>query len=1159
MPRLSRSPFESQVRVPAAPVSFRLLAICLSLLCGLFSSALFAQQEATILGTVSDPTGATVPGAQVTITNTATGVSHTVTTNSDGAYQVPQLEIGTYSVSIKSSGFKTYEQTGVVLNVSATVRVDARLELGQASESVTVSAEAVQVQSESSEQSNLITGSQIENLATNGRSVIALTALGTGVSSALPSFNQPTSVTADNNISFNGQRPNHNEWLIDGGENYDRGSGGKISTMPSQDAISEFRVLTSNYTADYGFASGGTVSMILKSGTRDFHGQLWEFFRNDALDANNYIANLNSQPVPELRYNVYGWNLGGPIFIPKHYNRDRNKTFFFFNQEWRTLVQGSQSSTITDPTAAERTGNFSADALPIYAPTDARVQAAGYPAGTTFPGNVIPASLINPQAAALLSAGIFPNPTSYTASGQGQYSSAPAEPVKVREEVIRFDHNFTDRLSLMAHFIDDMTNQNFATTLWNSTNVPTVGTKLHSPSYSGVIRLTDMISPTVVNEVTLQYDGNRLLIAPTGLISNSGVSIPQYFAGDNMNRLPNIQIQGNYGINYGPYWQPWWNAYNAYQGGDDLTLTKGNHNLKFGASYMFFAKNQDGFTETEGTFTFSGAATAGALNPNGNAFADFLLGDTANYSEAAAQPRIHTDANTFALYALDNWHASSRLTVNLGLRYEGIPQTNVLDNGVSNFYPGMYNPAATPGFLSSGALNYGTTGALNPGFALVPGTTIPYYANGLGLTGQSGIPRQFVNNYWNNWGPRVGFAYDVGGNGKTVIRSGFGMFYERIQGNDLYNMIGNPPFAATPSANNVYLSNPATNYLTGLTASTPVFPAGLNALDQTFKNPTSMQWSFNIQRQLSANALFSIAYVGNENYHQPDVRNINTTYFGSPYYNGVVAGTISPGTSAQQYNIYPGYSNIQYVENATNSNYNSLQVGLQVRNMHGLTINLGYTYSKVMDYMSQDLGGNINGNTMDNQTQITDPFNRAYDYGPGDMNRTHIFTLAYIYELPFFRHANGLTRSVLGGWQLSGIVTAETGFPITVYMANGNSVGLGTNNTSNRPDVIAPITYPGTFYDYFSASSLGAPANGVFGNLGRGAITGPGRQNWDMTLFKRFAFTERTNLEFRADAFNVFNHTQYAAVGTTFGQSTLGEVTSVYDPRVLQLGLTFSF
>ena len=1125
---------------------------------------LLAQQEATILGTVTDPTHAVVAGAKVTVTSSATGVIRSVITNSDGAYQIPQLEIGTYDVDIASPGFKTFHKKGIVLTVSATVRVDAALALGAPTESVNVSAEEVQVQSVSNEQGNLITGNEIADLATNGRNIIGLSALGTGVSSALPAFNAPTSVTADNNISFNGQRAQHNEWLIDGGENYDRGAGGKISTMPSENAVNEFEVMTSNYSSDYGYASGGTVSMVLKSGGKSFHGQLWEFLRNDAFDANNYIANLNGQPIPELRYNIFGFNVGGPVYIPGHYNTQRNKTFFFYNQEWRRIIQGSQSTTITDPTPAERSGVFN---QPIYVPTDPRVQAAGYAAGSVFPNNTIPTSLIDPQAQALLGAGIFPNPTSYTSAGVGQYSSAPGVPLMVHEEVVRIDHNFNDRLSLMGHFIDDMTNQDFATTLWNSTNVPTVGSSLHSPSYAAVIRLTATISPSAVNELNLDYDGNRLLIAPTGLYTApTGVNIPQYFPGDNLSRLPDVQIQGTYGINYGSYWQPWYNSYNNYQAGDDLTFTKGKHNIKIGGSYMWFTKNQDGFTETQGNFSFNGTATAGPLNPQGNAFADFLLGDSSNYNEADAQPRIHTKAYGFALYALDDWRLNPRLTVNLGVRYEGIPQTHVLDDGLSNFYPNMYNFANVPSFNSSGAMNAFTpSGSLAPGFAYGPGTTIPYYANGLGYTGESGIPPQFVQNHWNNWGPRVGFAYDLTGSGKTVIRSGFGMFYERIQGNDLYDMIGNPGFATTPSANNVYLSNPSLSYLTGVSVlgGGAVTPAALGtALSYgDFKLPTSMQWSLNIQHQIVPNAILSVAYVGNANYHQPDLRNINTPTFGSYYQTGVATGLLPVSANNEPYNIYPGYANIPLVEAATNSHYESLQAGVTLRDLHGLTVSLGYTYSRVIDYMSTDLGGNINAQTMDAQAVITDPFNRALDYGPGDMNRTQMFSVAYIYSLPFFRHARGLTHDLLGGWELSGITTAGTGFPITVYMPNGNSVGLGTNETANRPNIQGPMNYPQTFYNWFNPGALTAPANGVFGSLGRGALTGPGRQNWDMTLLKSFGlgFREGASLEFRADAFNVFNHTEYAAVGTTFGQSTLGQVTNVYDPRVFQLGLTLSF
>jgi hypothetical protein len=343
-----------------------------------------------------------------------------------------------------------------------------------------------------------------------------------------------------------------------------------------------------------------------------------------------------------------------------------------------------------------------------------------------------------------------------------------------------------------------------------------------------------------------------------------------------------------------------------------------------------------------------------------------------------------------------------------------------------------------------------------------------------------------------------------------------------------------------------------------------VFPAGLGqalAADN-FKTPTSMQWSFNVQQQLASHAVLSVAYVGNENYHQADVRNINTTPLGGVYQTGVINGTISPSANNQPYNIYPGFAQIPLVEDATNSNYNSLQAGLQVRNLHGLTLNFGYTWSHELDYMSSDLGGNINGQTMDNQSTITNPFNRAYDYGSGDMNRTQIFTAAYVYELPFFRNStNGFAKNVVGGWELSGITTVETGVPVTIYMSNGNSVGLGTNDTINRPDVNGAVTYPKTAQQWFNSSAFTAPALGMFGTLGRGSLLGPGRQNWDMTLIKRFGlgFREGANLTFRADAFNVFNHTQFSAVGTTFGQSTLGQVTSVYDPRVLQLGLTFAF
>ena len=324
---------------------FRLAKLCLSQLSLLlfllvFSVAALAQETATITGTVSDPTGASVPGATVLITNGSTGVSRTVTTNQSGEYNAPDLNIGTYSVKVNMPGFKAYDRTGVVLNVNATVRVDVPLQIGQSQESVTVEANAVQVQSETSEESQVITGTQIAEIDTNGRNPIQLASLVPGASSSLPDFNAPTALSSNNNISFNGERPNHNIWIIDGGENYDRGSGGGMIVSPSPDALAEFRVISSNNSAEYGDASGGMVTMALKSGTKDFHASAWEFNRNDAFDANNYFSNLSGTSKPELRYNAFGFNVGGPIFIPGHYNKNRQKTFFF------TTWSGASSSKV---------------------------------------------------------------------------------------------------------------------------------------------------------------------------------------------------------------------------------------------------------------------------------------------------------------------------------------------------------------------------------------------------------------------------------------------------------------------------------------------------------------------------------------------------------------------------------------------------------------------------------------------------------------------------------------------------------------------------------------------------------------------------------------------------------------------------------------------
>jgi hypothetical protein len=1114
--------------------------------CMLFCGTLYGQEKATIVGTVTDSTGSVIPSARITIINPATLASRAIQTNDAGNFVAPELNIGQYTVKVEKEGFKTYQRTGIVLNVNDTVRVDVPMQIGEMVESVTVEAESVKVQSDSGEVSDLISGKQMTQIAVNGRNVMDLATLTTGVSSDLPDFNLPIPVGSSGNLSFNGLRPEHNIWMIDGGENYDRGGGGLISVMPSLDAIAEFKMMTSNYGADFGLGSGGTVSMALKSGTRDFHGELWEFVRNDAFDANNFFANSSGTPKPELRYNTYGWNLGGPVFIPGHYNTDRRKTFFFFSQEWRKIVQGSEVFANAVP-APLRSGDFSSYLQPggfgpIKVPQTndpaklAQFAAAGVTPGQPFPGNIIPDSLIDPNAKALLATGAIPLPN---APGN-HFSGAPGVPINVREEILRMDHQITDKLSIMGHFIDDAILQDTPTTLWSGDTYPTIGTQFKNPSYSAVARLTYTISPSLLNELAYNYNGNRIILSPTGIFAKpSGFGVKEFFPTNADNRMPSVFLNKHYNVGYDPAFEPWYNAADDNQIRDDVSWTKGSHNFKFGGQFMRYRKNQDVFGSTQGSYSFDGTYT-------GDDFADFMLGFAKSYNELAIEDRGHWRTSTYAAYVTDSWRATKRLTVNLALRWEGIPHAYDVQNRMSNFYPNLYDPAQAPRFNPDGSLD--TTG---PGFRTVPGvplSNIPFYLNGIGLAGKNGIPRGIVNNYWDTFAPRLGFAYDVTGQGKTVVRGGLGTFYERIQGNDVYNTGPNPPFSFSPTVNNVYFTDPSISVTNGQKAAVPIFPGSLYALAQDYKIPTSYQWSFGVQHELMPRAVITVQYVGNENTHQRIERNLNAPFLSNPGRSEVLAGTLD----ANRIRPYLGYAGIQYAGTVVNTDYNSLQVNFRVENQHGLTFQSAYTLSHCLDYGSGDF------------TSTSNPYNLKFDRGSCDLDRRHILSLNYIWDLPFFKgNQSKLVRGVLGGWELSGVTTLETGLPMTITFP-GDNAGLGGGETV-RPDLVGnPNNGPKSVTQWFNTAAFVSPAPLSFGSAGRNIVRGPGRDNWNLSMFKMFSgipFPSRpegAEIQFRAEFFNAFNHTQFHGVNTSFGGG-FGEVNSTYDPRVIQLGLKFLF
>jgi len=1144
-----------------------------------------AQANSTITGTVFDKNGAAVPAAEITLTQQQTGFVSKTTSNDSGNFTFNGLNVGTYDLKATSKGFNAYVEKGIVVNVSQTTRVDATLTVGSVDQTVTVQSDLLTVQTDSNVVSTLVSEEQITEIATENRNFASLVALGLGVSSSLPDNNTPTSVGSNANISVNGLRQSHNIWLIDGGEADDRGGAGGISIMPSQDAIAQMETLSSNYPPDYGISSGATISLSLKSGTQNFHGEAWEFNRNTAFDANSYQNKNKAVPTKraKLNYNIFGANIGGPLFIPGVY--PRGKTFFFWNEEWRKLIQGNAPNLQNDlpaadfPTAGQNLAyvspKFASTPVVLTVPTSndpafAAKLAANCPAcvqGQPFPGGVIPAGLFDANAVAYLNSGIVPKPN----TANDQFLGQASLPINVRDDIARVDHRINDKFQILAHYMHDSVSQAFPSPMvgWSGGSWPTITSTLNNPSNSAAVKLTATISPTLLVETSMNYDGNIIDIV-NGPVGNlpSGFTINKFF-NNGSKSAPSMQWNGVYGgVQENPGSAPWHNAAGDLMPKVDVSYTVGKHAMKFGASYNRYTKNQKLFLNAEGSYSFSGAT--------GDAFMDMLLGFANSYSESQAAPIRHYVNQTPSAYAMDTWKVTPRLSLQLGLRYDALPFAWERNNQVANCDPATYISSQAPTWLASGSMDPN-----GPGFQSVNGGK--FYLNGVHLAGQSGTPAGLVKTDYNTLQPRVGFSEDLFGNGKTVLRGGFGTFYERLQGNDIYDVATAAPFANTPSASSVYLSDPHISYVTGQAAATPFFAQGSTTLAQNFKAPAVAQFSLGLQDQVAQSVILVVQYVGNLAWHQNIRRNINNYSLNTPLLVGNnpafnVAG--GPATDYLKYSranagdpnnhsgtnpnaanipipnqlrVYDGFAGITEQENNTNGNYNGFQTGLRVQGRWGLSGEVDYTYSHEIDITSQDDAG------------IDNPFNIKYMKGSGLFDRRHILSINYIYKLPIFKQP-GFTHSVLGGWEVAGTIIDETGVPTTPRISlNYDPVGLGGGYT-NRPNQSAKAKKLGHITSAFDTSVFSNPVpawaggpNQGFGTAGKDAIPGPNRVNFTTSLYKSFAFTEKARFEFRLESFNTFNHTEPNGVGNTLGNSNFGHVTSFYDPRALELGGKFIF
>jgi hypothetical protein len=1060
-----------------------------------------AQGQGTVSGLVTDNSGSVLASAQIKLTNQQTGFSRTSQTNESGNYYVPALVVGKYTLEITSPGFSTYKQTDITVNVNDNIRVDAQLQLSSVRETVEVQAETVQVRAEDATVGQVVNSTQVEALSVNGRNFTSLAALVPGASSTQPSLNTPVGVTSNTSISFNGMRVSNNVWRMDGQENYDRGCGGCVVALPSVEAISEFKVETANSAVDTGFGNAGQVNVSTKSGSRDFHGTGWEYLRNEKMDANNFFTNLNGQPKPPLRFNVYGYNISGPVFIPKLYPKSKSKTFFFFNEEWRKLRQ-STIFNVPAPTLAERTGNFSGMKQIVDPDTKLAV-----------PGNIIPANRIDANALILAAPDfIFPLPT----NPNGNYTKSFGVPTNLREEIVRIDHSFSDREQVFFRFIQESNNQNFTNNLWSGSSYPTTTTLLKNNPKMYLGQLTSTISPTAVNTVSLGYTKQPLDLSLNGNYQRPpNLNIPQIFPENRENRLPNIQLNGpTLGVNYDLASWPWSNALETWVVQDNFTLTRGDHTFTLGGIYMHFDKQQDLFGQTQGAFQFNGSFT-------GNEFADLLYGRAFQYSELQTQYKPNYLSRSGAIYLNDNWKATSKLTVTLGLRWDAFPHAYEEKNRVSSFYVDRYDPAQAPSIDNNGRIRPGTGNLLN----------------GLGLAGENGIPRGLVQNHWNLVEPRVGIAWRPFGD-DTVIRTGYGIYYERVQGNDIYNVAPNPPFSSTVTIFNTTLSNPGG-------AAGALIPASLTVYDPAYPTAQIQQYNFGIQRRITGSVVADVSYVGTKGTHLSDTRNIN-----QPYPSGTAQ--VLAGANVNTVRPYLGYANINQYNNGSNSNYNALQASLRSDRFHGLTLQASYTYSHAIDYVSGDVPGNAH----------QDAYHAYLERGNSDFDRTQMFILSYVYDIPA-PGSNKFVKAVLGNWQLSGISVFETGTPVrqpNAISLPGDNAGVGS--APYRPDLVKDPNKGGTRQQWFDPTAFAKPAPGNFGNAGRNIVRGAGLNNTDASLFRNFPRilgVESSGLQFRAEFYNLFNHTQWNSYGTTFGVANFGQAIGARDPRTVQLGLRLFF
>jgi hypothetical protein len=1243
------------------------MVLALALCCaGMYGQTVSSSLE----GVVVDPADAAVVNAAVTLVNPANKATRTATTDNTGTYRFLQVDPATYNLTVRAPGFKTETQTGIEVSAQETHNGGKMiLQIGSVSDSISVTAEVAQIQLSSSEQSSTIDSADLDDLTLKGRDLFGFMRLVPGVIDTNSQSRDVTSPNQNRGFTIQGNSTLTYNFTVDGVTDMDTGSNSTLHYEPNMDSIQELKVLTSNYQAEFGRNSGGTITVVTKSGTSDYHGTgNWSYrhenFNADSWSNNHTIKNGVATPTPLYRFDIETYSIGGPIYIPKHLNKEKKRLFFFWSQEYTGQFVSGGSQTQYFPTALERAGNFSqtfnnSNGNPVVQPilNPNNPNAAGAP--QPFPGNIIPASQINPIGLGLLNFFPLPNytPTISTQLYVDNFFEQASGAHPRRNDVARIDTYITSKISAYARWIhdaDDMPSLYAGVPFSSISNAGRIGptgsplppiSNIDHPnpghSYSGTLTYT--ITPTLINEVTVSESWNTWsyytlddyasesrtlepglpVLFPVPPTSASGAQgpvngyeniLPGFSFGGGL--LPN---GGSYsrtpGTNSGTYEN--FNPIHSYQ--DNLSKVKGHHAIKAGAYLELNNKIQPANDNYAGSFGFGASSTTTVpFTDTNDGYVNALIGNITSYSQANDTVTFNTEYWNFEFYGQDNWKVNRRLTLDLGVRfYHQTPQYD-LNGTFVNFLAGNFNPATAARIYRPACNQAVATGAPNPynglktcgsaangeiavdpltgatAAAAYVGTLVPNSGNtfdGSEVLGQNGVSKYPYTQTWLAAAPRVGFAYDLFGDGKTAIRGGFGIFYDRVQGNDVYALSGLRPTSYSESVSNLTFAQMAALTQSTAPSISTIQGLGVNSPGQSYQAGNQPRdgvrtASFNIQRNIGRGAVIDIGYVFDYSFNQPIGVNLNWLPLGTAWpftptnLSPITAGNSSADIGSNyERTIFPGLGGVTAWAWKGHTNYNGLNFTANKRLSHGMSFGLNYTFSKSMGLLTINPAATGTGGA---------PTNAAWNYGRQGSDRTHNVVLSYSYDIPGPAKALGLKGLglITDHWTLSGITSVQSGAPYNIGCGFAPGSPATTGGTTGTGDIGARCAVVGNPYAnigtngngkvYFNANAIQmntinftGPDNSlvgppVLGNLGGGSgdLSLPKVTNFDATMTKTIPLgSEKRVLRLQCQAYNVFNHTEISGIGTGAQYSfttnqltnaqTLGYITSASNSRIM--------